>query len=108
MKETISLHPARQYRLRRLACLVLGGCFAGGCVTLAPEAIQVRVTHAPAVVAGCTILGTVRAHPPYVGQQDGMRQLRNEVAGLGGNVLFLTSYNVTATGMAYRCAPEAK
>jgi hypothetical protein len=32
-----------------------------------------------------------------------MNQMKNQAAGLGGNVLFVTSYNVTATGMAYRC-----
>jgi hypothetical protein len=76
-----------------------------GCVTLAPEAASLKVTRDAADVKGCKILGSVEAHPPYVGQQDGMNQLRNKAAGLGGNVLFVTSYNVTATGMAYRCGP---
>lgn len=89
----------------RWAWAALCACLVAGCVTLAPEAARVKVTKEPAEVAGCTILGTVRAKPPYVGQQDGMRQLQNEVAGLGGNVLFVTSYNVSATGMAYRCEP---
>lgn len=75
----------------------------GGCVTLAPEAANLKVTRDAADVIGCKILGAVEAHAPYVGQQDGMNQLRNNAAGLGGNVLFVTSYNVTATGMAYRC-----
>lgn len=77
--------------------------FLAGCVTLAPEAESMKVTRDAADVKGCKILGAVEAHPPYVGQQDGMNQLRNNAAGLGGNVLFVTSYNVTATGMAYRC-----
>ena len=75
----------------------------GGCVTLAPEAEKVRVTRNPDDVKGCRVLGAVEAHPPYVGQQDGMNQMRNNAAGMGANALFVTSYNVTATGMAYRC-----
>lgn len=74
-----------------------------GCVTLAPEARTMKVTKETADVAGCKVLGAVEAHPPYVGPNDGMAQLKNKAAGLGGNVLFVTSYNVTATGMAYRC-----
>ena len=74
-----------------------------GCVSLAPEAEKVKVTKSASDVEGCRILGAVDAHPPYVGPNDGMNQLKNNTAGLGGNVLFVTSYNVTATGMAYRC-----
>lgn len=86
------------------AILLVGLCPAlSGCVSLAPEAEGVRTTKIASDVAGCTVLGTVEAHPPYVGPNDGMNQMKNQAAGLGGNVLFVTSYNVTATGMAYRC-----
>jgi hypothetical protein len=81
----------------------LGAILATSCVSLAPEAKLVQVTQAPADVAGCKILGTVESTPPYVGPKDGMRQMQNKVAGLGGNVLFVTSYNVTGSGMAYQC-----
>lgn len=74
-----------------------------GCVSLAPEAARVTVARDSADVSGCRILGSVRAHPPYVGPDDAMNQLKNEVAGLGGNVLFVTTMAVTATGMAYHC-----
>jgi Domain of unknown function (DUF4156) len=83
--------------------LILVSASIVGCVTLAPEAEQIKVTREAADVKGCKILGTVEAHPPYVGQQDGMNQMRNNAAGLGANILFVTSYNVTATGMAYLC-----
>ena len=75
----------------------------GGCVRLAPEAQKVSITKAAETVSGCKILGTVRAQPPYVGPRDGMHQMQNQVAGLGGDTLFVTSYNVSATGVAYRC-----
>ena len=74
-----------------------------GCVSLAPEAARVTVARDSEDVSGCRILGSVRAHPPYVGPDDAMNQLKNEVAGLGGNVLFVTTMAVTATGMAYQC-----
>jgi hypothetical protein len=76
------------------------------CVGLSPEARKVSVTKAAEAVEGCKVLGTVRAQPPYVGPRDGMHQMQNEVAGLGGDTLFVTSYNVTATGVAYRCRSE--
>ena len=91
--------------MRRLADVlcILGVVVLTRCVSLAPEAELVKVTKHPADVAGCKILGTVESSPPYVGPKDGMHQMQNKVAGLGGNTLFVTSYNVTGTGMAYRC-----
>jgi hypothetical protein len=74
-----------------------------GCVTLAPEAEKVKIAKSAADVAGCRVLGAVEAHPPFAGPNDGMNQLKNKVAGLGGNALFVTSYNLSATGMAYQC-----
>lgn len=74
-----------------------------GCVSLAPEAQAVLVTKSAGDVEGCTVVGTVEAHPPYVGPNDATNQLKNQVAGLGGNALFITSSALTATGMAYRC-----
>ena len=86
-----------------LAAALLLAVLLAACVSLAPEAKLVKVTKNPADVSGCRILGTVESSPPYVGPKDGMHQMQNKVAGLGGNVLFVTSYNVTGTGMAYRC-----
>lgn len=94
-----------------LATVTLIAALLPACVSLAPEAKLVKVTKKPADVAGCKILGTVESSPPYVGPKDGMHQMQNKVAGLGGNVLFVTSYNVTGTGMAYRCGvgpPDVK
>ena len=74
-----------------------------GCVTLAPEAQSLRVTRDGADVAGCKILATVEGHPPYIGPNDAMNQLRNQAAARGGNVLLVTSFSFTVTGVAYRC-----
>lgn len=81
------------------AALALG---IAGCVTLAPEAASLKVTRNAGDAEGCKIVGAVEAHPPYVGPNDGVNQMRNRAAVLGGNVLFVTSYNnVTATGVSY-------
>jgi hypothetical protein len=90
--------------MQRLSpCAIWLMIIMSGCVRLAPEAQKVSITKAAETVAGCKILGTVRAQPPYVGPRDGMHQMQNQVAGLGGDTLFVTSYNVSATGVAYRC-----
>jgi len=86
------------WKLGGIAALALAGC-----VTVAPQATGIRVTKVAADVASCTVLGTVKADPPYVGPNDAENQLRNQAAGLGADTLFITSMAVTATGMAYRC-----
>ena len=86
-----------------ISVVAFSGLLTGGCVRRAPEAMLVKITTAPADVAGCQILGTVRAQPPYVTPKDGLHQMQNEVAGRGGDTLFVTTYHMTATGMAYRC-----
>lgn len=84
----------------------LGGIAAlalAGCVSVAPQAVGIRVTKVAADVAACAVLGTVKAEPPYVGPNDAENQLRNQAAGLGADTLFITSMGLTASGMAYRC-----
>lgn len=92
--------------MKKLVVLLL--LVASSCVTLAPEAELVLVTKEREDVVGCKILGTVKSEPPYVGPNDGMHQLQNGTAALGGNVLFVTSYGVTGSGMAYACPEKAK
>lgn len=87
--------------LNRIVYLLPG--LLAGCVTLAPEAESLRVTRDGAEVAGCKILGTVEGHPPYIGPNDAMNQLRNQAAAQGGNVLLVTSFSFTVTGVSYRC-----
>lgn len=87
---------------------VIGLLTACSSVTLLPEAMTVRVAHTPHELVGCTLLSEVSAPPPYVWPQDYIDKLRNATAGVGGNVVFVTSsILVPATGGAYRC-PERK
>jgi hypothetical protein len=82
-----------------------------GCVSLAPGADQVKITKNAADVAGCAAVGNVAGHPPYAAPSDAMHQMQNQVVGLGGNDLLVTSDLVSATGVGYRCgkaAPAAK
>jgi len=61
------------------------------------------VTRKAEDVAACKSLGFVEAHPPYSTPNDAMNEMRNKVAILGGNVLFVTNYGMKATGVAYSC-----
>jgi hypothetical protein len=87
-----------------LALLVLLTAFAVGCTTrLIPQAENVRVTNKAEDVAACKSLGFVDARPPYSTPNDAKNEMRNKVAILGGNVLFITNYGMKATGVAYLC-----
>lgn len=85
--------------------LVVSVVLVSRCETLAPEAQAVKLTSTAEDVAGCKILGTVESVPPYVGPNDGVNQLKNKAAGMGGNVVFLTSSGGMRgrSGMAYLC-----
>lgn len=76
-----------------------------GCVSVAPQAEKIKVTSIGADVEQCRVLGAVESHPPYMGPNDGVKQLRNNAAALGADTLLLTSSGVLRgkTGMAYRC-----
>jgi hypothetical protein len=49
------------------------------------------------------MLGRVAGQAPYDGPQDAINQMRDQVIGLGGDVLLVTSEFITKTGVAYRC-----
>ena len=86
------------------ARLFLGTLLLVGCTTrLTPQAEAVRVTRKKEDVAACMALGFVDARPPYSTPNDAMNEMRNKVAVLGGNVLFVTNYGMKATGVAYLC-----
>jgi hypothetical protein len=89
---------------RAVALLLLGAIVLPSCTTrLTPQAETVRVTRKKEDVAACKSLGFVEAHPPYSTPSDAMNEMRNKVAILGGNVLFVTNYSMKATGVAYLC-----
>jgi hypothetical protein len=84
--------------------LVLLAAFAvGGTTRLTPQAEHVRVTRKMADVAACKSLGFVEAHPPYSTPNDAMNEMKNKVAILGGNVLFVVASGTHASGEAYDC-----
>ncbi len=80
-------------------CALAGGCET---VLLAPGADQIKVTRAPADVAGCTSLEILNTTQPTMTDPDAERQMQNRTLDLGGNVLLLTS-SVRRSGIAYRC-----
>lgn len=89
---------------RSLSAIILA-LVVTSCESLAPEARAVKVTTEDAAVVGCRMIATVESHPPYIGPNDGVNQLRNETAAKGGNVLYLTGRGALRgkSGVAYRC-----
>jgi pectin methylesterase-like acyl-CoA thioesterase len=88
--------------------LLLAASFLAGllsaCASVKPEATLVKITENPAEVAGCKNLGMVESSRPFVSPEDSRtKQMQTKTARLGGNVLFVPSYNVTGTGTAYLC-----
>jgi hypothetical protein len=83
--------------------LLLSGVLLSGCASHAAGAYKVRVTKSAADVASCVIVGRVAGQAPYDGPRDAINQMRDQVIGLGGNVLLVTSEFITKTGVAYRC-----
>jgi hypothetical protein len=93
--------PRMKYRFP-LILVAISGVVA--CTTrLTPQAEAVRVTRNSADVTACKQLGFVESRPPYSTPNDAMNEMRNKVAILGGNVLFITNYGIKATGVAYVC-----
>lgn len=90
--------------MRRPLAAVAIALVSLACTTrLIPQAEKVKVTRESKDVAGCKSLGFVDAHPPYSTPNDAMNEMKNKTAILGGNVLFVTSYSMKATGVAYVC-----
>jgi hypothetical protein len=89
--------------LKKLVSLVM--ITLAYCVSVAPQAEKIKVTSNGADVEQCKVLGTVESHPPFMGPNDGVNQLRNNAAALGADTLLLTSSGALRgkTGMAYRC-----
>lgn len=88
--------------MRPLAFAVL--LLASACTTrLVPGAEEVKVTTDQRLVASCRSLGFVEAHPPFSTPNDARNEMKNKVAILGGNVLFVTNYSLKATGVVYSC-----
>lgn len=72
----------------------------------APGTADLKVTHEASDVASCTSVGNVDGRPyEVVDRTNGLKQMRNEVVGLGGDTLLVTS--AVNTGIAYRCGKGA-
>ena len=78
------------------------------CVSLAPGADNVRITKNSSDVANCSAVGNVRVPIEDQGRvdiADADTRFRNQVIGLGGNTVFVTSSSlgIPVQGIAYRC-----
>lgn len=93
----------RAFQMAPSRMLLLTSVLATGCASHVAGAYRVKVTKSTADVASCVVLGRVAGRAPYVDPQDAINQMRDQVIGLGGNVLLVTSEFITKTGVAYRC-----
>jgi hypothetical protein len=84
--------------------LILLGAVLLACTTLAPTARDIPTTREPAAIANCKAVGNVASIPPYILPGDDLRQLKNQAAGLGGDMVLITGPRLVSTqGIAYRC-----
>jgi len=96
--------------LKPAAAALLAVLLCVACASLVPGAEKVFVTKNPADVAGCKALGMVKSDTRggLFGDVSGDAsiEIRNEVVGLGGNTLFVSTgtggFHKEA-GMAYSC-----
>jgi hypothetical protein len=90
----------------RATAFAIIGLLAGCTTRLIPGAENVKVTTDQQLVTTCKSLGFVDAKPPFSTPNDARNEMKNKVALLGGNVLFITNYSLKATGVAYSCDPD--
>jgi len=75
-----------------------------GCMTMAPGASDVVVTHETTYVTNCKALGAIHSIPPNILPGDDLKQLRNDSVALGGDTVLITGPRLFSTpGIAYRC-----
>jgi hypothetical protein len=87
------------------AVISMSACLVTACVTLAPGADKVRVTHNAPDVSTCTAVGNVKASRDAQGNVDGFdaeNEIRNQTVGLNGNTVLVTG-PFLSEGVAYRC-----
>lgn len=96
-------------RGRAFGTLALATLIAS-CVSTTPAGEKVRVPGNPDVVKGCKFLGNVKATSGWGGSagtglagSNTEKTLQNKTAELGGNVVFVVSSGIHASGEAYRC-----
>jgi hypothetical protein len=96
--------------LLRATPVVIGLLALVACVSTTPAGEKVRVTANPDVVKGCKFLGNVKATSGWGGSagtglagSNTEKTLQNKTAALGGNVVFVVSSGIHASGEAYAC-----
>ena len=100
-------------RIVTFALSLLTFCFfltACATVSLTAAGEKVRVTKNPDVVAGCQYIDQVEGGEKFFGgataEENAMRRLKNNTAEMGGNVVFLNTYEVSDTGAGAKMRGE--
>ena len=82
--------------IKRTASTCLVALALGACASSSPKPAGVLVVEDESRVRGCRPLGTV--------SDDSLDDLQKKAAKLGGNVVFVVSSGIHASGEAYRCS----
>jgi hypothetical protein len=95
--------PIQQAFARMVLATLVASLSACTTVVLAPGADRVKLTHNSSDVSNCKVVGNVSGQ--VTSGEDAVystAQLRNQVIGLGGNVVLLTTSS-SKYGVAYLC-----
>lgn len=92
-----------------LALLAIGCPLISSCSStqLSPEGQRVRVVESAETLSGCKLLGDIE-NKSHLTAKDGVNQLRNKTAAVGGDTVLLTTFGIRRghAGMAYSCTPS--
>lgn len=86
-----------------LLVVVVLACAA--CSDLRERMDRVVVTALPKEVAACKSLGPVATYGPSLGKDGSLDQLRQQAVEVHANTVFVNSYAISTTGIAYACDP---
>ncbi len=96
--------------MRKRTDLVLSAVLLAtvGCVSVKPEAEEVRLTRDSKAVEGCREVGSVQSWISF-SFNDARNQLRNKASRLGGDTVLVSSTFGEDVGTAYDCRqPQPK
>lgn len=86
-----------------LPVVVMAVCAA--CSDMRERMDRVVVTALPKEVAACKSRGPVSTYGPSLGKDGVLDQLRQQAVEVDANTVFVNSYSVSTTGVAYACDP---
>jgi hypothetical protein len=92
---------------KRIWLLAFSTPFALSCVSLKPEAREIRLTHDSKDVNGCKEIGPVQSWVAF-SFRDAQNQLKNKASKSGGDTVLVSSTFGDDSGTAYDCRQPNK